>query len=72
MNPTYQKKGIGRKLVEKGCELLENASVIWCNSRISAIPFYEKLGFDQVSEEFYLPGHGKRAMMEFKPDKLHN
>ena len=64
VNPSYQKKGIGRRLIETGYELLENVMTIWCNSRISAIPFYERLGFTAVSEEFYLPGHGKRIRME--------
>lgn len=59
VDPLYQKLGIGRKLVKFGFDHIEDPELIWCNSRISAIDFYKKLGFDQTSEEFELAGHGK-------------
>lgn len=66
VDPAYQKRGIGRKLVLTGCKELQNATLIWCNSRISAIAFYEKLGFVQKSDVLNIEGHGKRVKMELQ------
>jgi len=59
--PAFQKIGIGKKLAMVCCQVLSNATLIWCNSRISAISFYENLGFAQKSDVMNVDGHGKRV-----------
>ena len=50
----YQHMGVGKKLLFKGLAILKkrNVEVLWCNTRVTAFSFYEKLGFTNVGEEF--------------------
>lgn len=50
----YQGKGIGKAMLEKSYELLQEkgVDVLWCNARIIALNFYKKLGFEVVGPEF--------------------
>ncbi len=63
---SYQKKGIGKELIffiEK--HALENQiNLIWFNARISAVLFYEKLGYDRFGKEFDIPEIGKHFVMQ--------
>ncbi|WP_316765172.1 GNAT family N-acetyltransferase [Pedobacter frigiditerrae] len=58
-------KGYGKQLVQFAVEYIKktNAQYIWCNARTSAVKFYEKLGFDLVSEEFEIAGVGPHYEM---------
>ncbi|MES2265541.1 MAG: GNAT family N-acetyltransferase [Bacteroidota bacterium] len=49
-----QKRGIGTQLLAyiTGFVERENGTKIWCNARLSATGFYEKLGYSRVGEEF--------------------
>lgn len=42
---------------ESGCE------IFWCNARTSASGFYARLGFEQIAEEFLIPGVGAHKVM---------
>ncbi|KAA0562536.1 GNAT family N-acetyltransferase [Bacillus sp. CH30_1T] len=61
----YRGKGIGKQLIEhsekvlkeKGCELW------WCNARISAGPYYEKLGLTQLGDVFEIEPIGPHVIM---------
>lgn len=47
-HPDYQRqKGIGRHLIEKSLAFLraQGTDLIWCYARLSAVPFYVKMGF---------------------------
>jgi predicted GNAT family N-acyltransferase len=58
-------KGYGSKLIEFAVDYIKqtNAQYLWCNARTSAIKFYQKLGFELVSEEFEIAGVGPHYEM---------
>lgn len=57
--------GFGTKLIQFAIEYIKNtnATYIWCNARSSAVVFYEKLGFQKVSDEFEIAGVGPHFAM---------
>jgi len=63
--PDMQGRGAGRALVAEGVRLAtaSGASLIWCNARVSARGFYEKLGFVAIGDEFRLPVAGPHYVM---------
>ncbi len=62
----FQKKGIGKLLLEKGEQILKdkNTELIWCNARKVAVPFYEKKGFTITGNLFNIPGVGPHYVMQ--------
>jgi GNAT superfamily N-acetyltransferase len=60
-----QGRGAGRALVTEGVRVAAaaGAALLWCNARVSARGFYEKVGFVAVGSEFELPGTGKHYVM---------
>jgi hypothetical protein len=36
---------------------------LWCNARLVAVPFYERLGLEAVGPEFDIPGIGPHYVM---------
>lgn len=54
VDPLVQHMGIGSALLQyiTGFALNEGAKRIWCNARLTAIPFYLKNGFRQTGEFF--------------------
>lgn len=51
-------QGVGQKVLLESIDLLQASDpvrVIWCNARVSAIGFYEKLGFAVLGEPFLVP-----------------
>ncbi|MGH9279052.1 MAG: GNAT family N-acetyltransferase [Acidimicrobiales bacterium] len=38
--------------------------MVWCNARAPAIGFYQRAGFEIVSERFDIPGIGPHVVME--------
>ena len=63
----HQGRGFGRALLEGAeTELLYNSPAIhlfWCNARITALRFYEKMGWTIVSEVFLIEGAGLHHKM---------
>lgn len=64
----YLGKGYGKQLVQFAVEYIRktNAQYIWCNARTSAVKFYEKLGFEIISEVFEIPEVGPHYEMMLK------
>jgi GNAT superfamily N-acetyltransferase len=60
-----QRRGGGSGLVAEGVRVAraDNAELIWCNARVSARGFYEKLGFTTSGDEFVLPVAGPHYVM---------
>jgi len=60
-----QGRGAGRALVLEGVGIAQadGSGLMWCNARVSARGFYEKLGFVAVGDEFELPVTGPHYMM---------
>ncbi|RYU90067.1 GNAT family N-acetyltransferase [Mucilaginibacter terrigena] len=53
-----QKKGLGTQLLNYITAFAEreNGTRLWCNARLSATGFYEKLGYSKVGTEFHKNG----------------
>jgi predicted GNAT family N-acyltransferase len=62
----YRCCGLGRELLNWAqSKILQTSTVrfFWCNARLSAIPFYEKIGWRCVSEQFEDPVAGPSRKM---------
>lgn len=64
-HPDFLGKGIGRELVYFCIQYLKVLGIeyLWCNARQIAYPFYEKLGFKFLTEEFEIQGIGPHREM---------
>lgn len=60
-----QGKGIGRKLMERAFDILEEKKVpyLWCDAREVAFKFYESLGFAYISDYYDVPKVGPHRRM---------
>lgn len=67
-HPDHQSKGVGAKLIRFALEhlLAQKADLLWCNARIKAVPFYERLGFQIEGDAFEIAGIGTHYMMRRK------
>ena len=61
----YQGIGVGKLMMLKAFEILAklNSDILWCNARIVAVPFYEKLGLIKFGKEFTIDFVGKHFVM---------
>ena len=61
----YAKKGYGKQLLHFVVNYLQNENIayLWCNARTTAVPFYHKIGFDFLSDEFEIEGVGPHYKM---------
>lgn len=62
----FKEKGVGKLLLETG-ELLarkKEKNLIWCNARIIAVPFYQKMGYITVGDTFEIPLVGLHYVMK--------
>jgi len=64
-HPDFQGMGLGAKLVRFLSTYLkeQGADYIWCNARVIAFPFYQKMGFQFLSDAFEIPGVGVHRAM---------
>ncbi len=64
-NTLFVNKGFGKQLVIFAIDHLkkQNVSYLWCNARATAVVFYQKLGFEIVSEKFEIEGVGPHYTM---------
>lgn len=63
--PDLQGTGLGRAVLLRCIEHVRDAgaSVLWCNARVSALGFYQRLGFETVGDEFDIAGIGPHYVM---------
>ena len=61
-------KGFGKIIIDEARKILskKNINTLWCNARKEAIPFYEKLNFNIIGEEFSVEKVGKHYRMQIK------
>lgn len=61
----YKGKGYGKLLLETGEQLAnqKQKQLIWCNARIIAKPFYDKLGYKTFGNSFEIPKVGTHFVM---------
>jgi ribosomal protein S18 acetylase RimI-like enzyme len=60
-----QGSGLGRAVLTECIEHVRSAGaeVLWCNARLGALGFYERLGFATVGDEFDIAGIGPHYVM---------
>jgi N-acetylglutamate synthase-like GNAT family acetyltransferase len=65
VDPAWQRRGIGEKLLAEVHRLAGEARVkiIWANARVPAAEFYRRNGWEIVSEEFEIPTAGPHFKM---------
>lgn len=63
--PEYRKRGLSQALLQTAFPLIKqnNIETLWCNARVSAQGFYEKAGFEVVSDVFDIPNIGPHVVM---------
>jgi len=61
----FQGFGAGKLMMEKAFSILKelNCDCLWCNARISAVPFYEKLGMETFGKLFEINFVGQHYVM---------
>ena len=61
----FQNQGLGKHLLLEVETILKQkkCTVIWCNARIIALPFYKKLKFKVIGNEFDIPKIGLHFKM---------
>jgi GNAT superfamily N-acetyltransferase len=64
----FQGNGLGVFLVNEGEQIARTKGIknIWCNARIKAKSFYEKLGFSTIGKPFEIGDIGLHYVMEKK------
>tara|TARA_Y100000994_G_C15657327_1_gene427976 strand:+ start:886 stop:1350 length:465 start_codon:yes stop_codon:yes gene_type:complete len=62
---SYQKKGAGKILLSKGIDLLikKKINLLWCSSRLHAIPFYTSLNMKCLDEVYNIEHIGLHKTM---------
>jgi predicted N-acetyltransferase YhbS len=57
---TVRRTGAGRALVAEGLARIaaNGGDLVWCDARLAAVGFYERMGFVVVTEEFAKPEGG--------------
>ena len=60
--------GSGRALLEYGLRILRqrNTELLWCDARLGAVGFYERLGFQLRDEIYQVPQIGPHKLMWFE------
>jgi len=63
--PQFRKRGLSQALLQTAFPLIKqnNIETLWCNARTSAQGFYEKVGFEVVSDVFDIPDVGPHVVM---------
>jgi len=61
-----QKAGVGRALLNHLEPRVAHSQVklLWCNARVNAVPFYKRLGWYVISDEFNIPSAGPHFRMQ--------
>ncbi|MHC4994136.1 MAG: GNAT family N-acetyltransferase [Planctomycetota bacterium] len=63
--PDLAKRGIGTAMQAFAERTLSAAAaqLLWCNARVHAVPFYQRLGWRVASDEFHIPTVGPHHKM---------
>ncbi|MDX1931285.1 MAG: GNAT family N-acetyltransferase [Capsulimonadales bacterium] len=66
--PEWQRKGVGATLVQEAQRMAAERGItsLWCNARVAAAGFYERMGWTIESEEFEVPGVGPHYVMRYR------
>ncbi len=63
--PDFQRQGHSSELLKMGFPIIKQnlCSLVWCNARVSAQGFYEKIGFKTIGDVFEIPDVGPHLLM---------
>lgn len=63
--PDFQGQGLSGELLKMAFPIIKQnqCEILWCNARVSALGFYQKVGFEKLSEEFDIPTVGPHVLM---------
>ena len=67
--PEFQGRGLSSELLNMAFPVIKQnfCTLLWCNARVSAVGFYEKVGFKKVNDEvFEIEGIGVHKVMYLK------
>lgn len=70
VDPRFQGRGVGTALIKNCISFAQDKGVraIWCDARLNAVGFYEKLGFTIGEHSFVKSGKEyKKAAIDFSP-----
>ncbi len=61
----FQKQGLSAALLQMAFPIIKrnHVKLLWCNARVAAVGFYEKMGFVQDSDVFEIEGVGPHVLM---------
>jgi predicted GNAT family N-acyltransferase len=64
-DPAVRGSGAGRALLIEGLARVaaRGGDLVWCDARVTAAGFYERMGFTVVTDEFEKPGIGPHVGM---------
>jgi predicted GNAT family N-acyltransferase len=64
-DPAVRGSGVGRAMVDDGLARIaaRGGDLVWCDARVAAVGFYERMGFTVVTDEFDKPGIGPHVGM---------
>ncbi|HAZ12424.1 MAG: hypothetical protein A2X86_15915 [Bdellovibrionales bacterium GWA2_49_15] len=64
----HQRSGLSSELLKMAFPIIKQnlASLLWCNARLTAVGFYEKVGFERVGESFNISDIGEHILMTKK------
>ncbi len=65
IEPSLQSHGIGTNLLTQAIDICKKAGadLLWCNARVDAKNFYQRIGFKAVGGSFNLDGIGEHYLM---------
>ena len=66
----FRRAGVGRKLlaaVDRHLRSLDPVPLLWCHARITAIGFYERCGWQVISDVYDVPTVGPHRKMIHRP-----
>lgn len=70
----HQGEGFGGQLIrfaEADVKSVQGPTLLWCNARLAAVPFYERNGWEIASEMFEVPIFGPHhKMIRFRNESL--
>ena len=63
--PKAQRQGAAKALLDFAFERLKNQNhdILWCDARVIAVGFYEKMGFTKLGEMYKIPLIGLHYLM---------
>ncbi|MGY6562181.1 MAG: GNAT family N-acetyltransferase [Luteibaculaceae bacterium] len=64
-DPDKKGSGLGTLLLNEAFTILQDKgiNILWCDARLAAVPFYEKLGFIKIGDIYQKPNVGPHYLM---------